>query len=391
MTNIKKHYILIAFLFLSGCFIFNQEEPEDPKLKEFKRVPYKHVENWGKDSEIQNVVPAFAKSCAVYEKRNPSIIITKYPRETKAEEWHRVCAPILRGDIDESNAQKYFEDNFDIYLIGDKKNGLVTGYYHIFLKGHREKNETYQYPIYGVPEDLVEMSLSDFNIQNDRSSRIVGRVSNKKFIPYYTYEEIENGALQDKAKIIAYTDNPLERFLMHVQGSGTLMLEDGTRLKLDYAGKNGQAFKGLGGQLIAAGYTDAKSVNLEVMLNAYKERPDEVKKMLANNKSYVFFSEATSKEVIGGMGIGLTPKRSLAVDVRYIAYGVPIWLELPDYNGNGFRGDINQMMVAQDTGGAIVGSNRLDFYWGEGDDAGLFAGNTKNRSSVYILIPKNRN
>jgi len=225
--------------------------------------------------------------------------------------------------------------------------------------------------------------------------RLRGRLIGNKLVPYYDRATIDAvsesvaGAPQAtllKGLEIAYVDNAVELFFLQIQGSGQIQLPDGSRIRLGYADQNGHPFRSLGGLLIRRGEIRAERASMQGIKAWAENNPAKIQAYMNGNPSYVFFKEisAAGTGPIGTLGVPLTAERSIAVDARVIPLGVPVFLSttFPDS-----KQPLNRLMVAQDTGGAIAGGVRVDFYWGFGDDAGAMAGRMKQKGMKWVLLP----
>ena len=205
-------------------------------------------------------------------------------------------------------------------------------------------------------------------------------------VPYWTRREIVAGALDGRAPVAVWVDDPVDLFFMHVQGSGTIALADGGRLRLGYAGGNGRPYVAIGRVLVERGAMALPEVSMQSIRGWLAAHPAEAAAVMDANPSYVFFREIEGEGPLGTEGVALTPGRSLAVDRRFVPLGVPLWLEASDPLDA--SRPLRRLMVAQDTGGAINGAVRADFYWGFGDEAGAQAGRMKQQGRMWVLLPK---
>ena len=215
---------------------------------------------------------------------------------------------------------------------------------------------------------------------------MLGRVESGRMLPYFRRNDIQRGLLGDKAAVLAWVDDPVDAFLLHVQGSGRVLLRDGGVLRIGYAGNNGHRYVSIGRALIKNGELMAGRAGWVQIRRWIEENPTKADALLAVNPRYIFFREITTAGPIGAQGVALTPRRSLAVDPSYIPLGLPLWLDTV-WPGDSDR-SLQRLMVAQDTGMAIMGPIRGDFFWGYGKDALVEAGRMKGRGNYFILIPK---
>ncbi|MED5356794.1 MAG: MltA domain-containing protein, partial [Pseudomonadota bacterium] len=219
-----------------------------------------------------------------------------------------------------------------------------------------------------------------------RGRSVIGRVEGGRMLPYYRRADIQQGSIGHRAKVLAWVDDRIDAFLLHVQGSGRILLPDGDILRIGYAGNNGHGYVSIGRVLIKKGELSAGQAGWTQIRRWIEMNPQKTDALLAENPRYIFFREILGDGPIGAQGVALTPRRSLAVDRRYIPLGAPLWLDTV-WPGGGNR-PLRRLMVAQDTGSAIKGPIRGDFFWGYGQDALAEAGRMKSRGNYYLLLPK---
>ncbi len=266
---------------------------------------------------------------------------------------------------------------------------MVTGYYEPELAGSLTPDEAFHLPVYALPDDLVLVTE-----QNKPASFPVdltaARTSETGLIPYFTRQEIEKGALERRGLELVYLSDAPDAFVMHVQGSGLIRLPDGKALRIGFSGKNGHPYTSIGKRLVEMGELDLARASLDTVLGWIRSDAERGRRLMWENKSYIFFrilDEAEAGEgPHGALGVPLTPGRSLAVDPRFHRLGLPVWVSAPalnDMQGHPF----NRLMIAQDTGSAIRGPSRGDIFWGSGESAGRIAGKTRHACEFCILIP----
>lgn len=310
----------------------------------FRLTPadYKDLKGWKSDNLIA-ALPAMKKSCA-----------------TNPKDYEKFCVG-LSSVHSEADLRALIEGTLQPYKVTSKGSatGKITGYYEAELTGTRYHENGAQMPIYGAPEGYRQ-----------------GKT-------YATRKSIENNGLDD-AKILAWADNPVDLFIMHVQGSGRMITPEGQVLQFGYAGNNGRSFTGLGAILKEEGIDPSIANSMPRIREWCMEHPKEAAKLMQKNERYIFFKELAGEGPIGSAGVALTPARSLAVDTTYIPMHTPMWLETTNPNG----GVIQQLMMAQDTGAAIKGGIRADFFWGYGAAAFQTAGHMNQQGSYYLLLPK---
>jgi membrane-bound lytic murein transglycosylase A len=286
----------------------------------------------------------------------------------------------------------FFEQHFQPFeVIPPEGRGFLTGYYEPEFVGSRERTGPYQVPLLARPDDLVTIPPGE-RLPGIDSTLQAARRTASGFEPYPERAAIETGALGGAAKPIVFLAEPAEAFIIHVQGSARIRLTDGSALRVAFAGKNGHPYTSIGRILVDEGKIPLQEMSLERLMGWLKDHPDEARALMRSNRSYIFFREAKELSAedgpIGGAGHPLVPRRSLAVDSRLWTYGLPFWLEgeLPVTIDR--AEPLARLMIAQDTGSAIVGPARGDFFWGTGTEAGARAGLLRHRTRFVVLLPR---
>jgi membrane-bound lytic murein transglycosylase A len=256
----------------------------------------------------------------------------------------------------------FFEKFFRPVLIKDGEPMLFTGYFEPQLPGSRVRGDAYQYPIYGVPDDLVSGE------------------------PYFTRREIdEDQPLANRGLELAWLTDPVDLFFLQVQGSGRISLPDGDVMRVGYGGKNGRNYSSIGMALVERGEFERHQVSAAVIRNWVRQNRKEGRALLWENESYVFFREVSEVPAdlgpLGAMNRSITQGRSIAVDPAFVTLGSPVWIEKEGAE------PMNRLMVAQDTGSAIKGAQRADIFFGTGSDAGSEAGKIKDAGRMVVLLP----
>jgi membrane-bound lytic murein transglycosylase A len=229
------------------------------------------------------------------------------------------------------------------------------------------------------------VSLGDFK-EKLQGENIMGRVQGQKLIPYYSRSEIEKGRLRGRRREIVWVNNAVDAFFLHIQGSGRIVMDDKKIVRVGYAAENGQPYLAIGRELIRRGALTKETVSMPAIRDWLEKHPAEARDVMNLNASYIFFRKAKDAGgPLGAEGISLTPHRSMAVDRRKIPYGIPLWLDAEEPDG---KERLQRLMVAQDTGGAITGAVRGDFFWGAGEEAAHKAGLMKSQGHSWILLPK---
>ena len=303
--------------------------------------------------------------------------------------WQAVCGVAAAlGEPSRESAARFFETNFTPYQVVNadgSDSGLVTGYYEPLLNGSRKRSARYHVPVYGVPDDLLVVDLSDLYPEL-KSMRLRGRIEGKRVVPYFNRAQIDNGAAAVAGKEIAWVEDPVELFFMQVQGSGRVKIDGRETIMLGYADQNGYPYRSIGRLLVERGELPLEKASMQGIKAWAKQNPGKLQDLLNYNASYVFFREMPRDlpGPLGALGVPLTARRSIAVDARYIPLGAPVFLATTMPNS---REPLNRLMVAQDTGGAIRGAVRADFFWGFGDEAASLAGRMRQTGKMWVLLP----
>ena len=297
-----------------------------------------------------------------------------------------IASTIAIGD--EVGARRFFESTFTPFALVSTESGdtgLVTGYYEPILRGSRARNELNRLPIFGVPDDLVVVDLAAV-APEVRNLRLRGRVEGKRVVPYYSRAEIESRGDGFRAPVIGWTADPVELFFLQIQGSGQLELESGERIRLGYAEQNGHPYRSLGRYLVERGELKLEEASMQGIKAWGAANPAKLQDALNVNASYVFFREsADPRGPIGALGVPLVPQYSLAVDRRFIPLGAPVFLATT-YPLS--EDPLLRLAAAHDTGGAIRGVARADFFWGTGAEAGSSAGRMRQSARMWLLWPR---
>ena len=300
----------------------------------------------------------------------------------------QACARAAAVPPDDAQAARvFFETNFMPYAIvstAGPDSGLITGYYEPIIEGSRTQSNQHRYPIFGVPEDLIVIDLAAVN-PDVRNMRLRGRVEGRRVVPYFSRAEIDSRSLS--APVIAWASDPVELFFLQVQGSGQVRLENGERIRVGFADQNGHPYRSLGRYLIDRGELPLEQTSMQGIKAWAAANPAKLQEALNSNPSYVFFRElaVTGEGPPGALGVPLSAEYSLAVDRRFVPLGAPVYLA-STYPLSEER--LERMMAAQDTGGAIRGVVRADFYWGTGPEAGMMAGRMRQQGRMWLMWPR---
>lgn len=332
---------------------------------------------------------AFLRSCKALEAQSSELRPAREPQHDLLAVCRKGAAA---GPLSGVEARRFFETNFQPFAVVPLEGrGFLTGYYEPEFAGSRTPDDTYRVPLLARPDDLVTIPHGETLPGIDPALQAARRTKDG-YEPYPDRAAIEDGALAERAKPIVYLSEPGEAFIIHVQGSARIRLKDGSVMRVAYAGRNGRPYTSIGRALVQRGEMDLESMTLEKLMGWLRDNPEPARELMRQNRSYIFFREAEELAPgdgpIGGAGIPLVPGRSLAVDRSLWAYGLPIWLdgELPLTLDK--TEPLRRLMIAQDTGSAIVGPARGDFFFGSGPEAGTRAGLLRHAVRFVVLQPR---
>jgi len=355
----------------------------EPAGTVFHAVPFSALPGWSDDTPSA-ALPSFAASCRALIARPES-----------AATWRRACAAASAvATRDDAAARAFFEAQFTPYEVTTADGidvGRVTGYYEPMLKGSRVRNNRYRYPLYAPPDDLLTVELGE-TFPELKSERVRGRLDGKRVVPYWARAEIDAGQARLSGRELVWLDDPIEAFFVHIQGSARIELADRSSIRVGYADQNGHPYRSVGRVLIERGELTLDKASMQGIKAWGRQHPDKLPSLLAENPSYVFFREIAADPVhgidgpIGALGVPLAAGRAIAVDARFLPLGAPVFLATT-YPLSDAR--LQRLVLAQDTGGAIRGALRADYFWGSGDDAGRNAGRMNQTGRMWLLWPIN--
>lgn len=393
---------MLAALILSGCAtaptpkaadcscpsgektVQTDKKDEAPALPLFVKSDFSKLPGWS-TSDHKKFLEAFAEQCSA----NGNALAKRKATPTGLLEACRKARQNMSGNA-LLPAQIWMEANFDVWQFQQedgKKEGLLTGYFEPMLKGSRTAQGQYNAPLYGVPADLITVKLDDIYPEL-KGKRLRGRLQGNTLVPFFDRGEWERLG-PDREQPIVWVNDKLDAFLLQVQGSGRVALPDGSVIRLSYAEQNGHPYKSIGKVLVDRGELTAAQATIPGIRNWAKANPGKLEALLNANPSVVFFKEnkvlSPKEGPVGAMGVPLTGGLSLAIDREKVPYGSPIWIESSNPVTNAA---IAHGMLAQDTGGAIRGRVRADYFWGTGDEAGEAAGLTRQPLKMWLIWPK---
>jgi membrane-bound lytic murein transglycosylase A len=353
-------------------------------------VGWDTVDGWDKDDHAA-AFAAFLVSC------RPIARTARPAGETRPMygALHAVCRRAVRaGALDDARAQKFFEDNFRpvrIVRLGDSA-GFLTGYYEPIVDGSRFPTREFHVPIYRRPPDLLPPAGTPAGSGFPNGGQSLRRDSNGQLVPYYDRAEIEDGALDGKHLEICWIKDPTDALFIQIQGSARIRLEDGLVVRINYDSHNGYPYTAIGRILIDRKLVPRDEMSMERIRQWIHDNPDGANELRRQNRAFVFFrivGLGDDEGPLGAQGLPLTPGRSIAVDKALHVYGTPFFIEagLPIDSAKTAT-PFRRLMIAQDTGSAIVGPARADLYWGAGKLAGQVAGRVRHPGRFTMLIPR---
>lgn len=322
------------------------------------------------EAEARSALAAFRLTCPSLIRRSDRSGLTR------GADWQPACTAATGWT---GPSAGFFARYFEAAVIGDGR-AFATGYYEPEIAGARERRAGYEVPIYGRPDDLVEVDLGLF-ADDLKGRRIRGQVTGGKLVRYPERAQIVAGAINSHAPVIAWGADPIEVFFLQVQGSGLLRLPDGGIMRVGYDTQNGRDYTGIGKLMKDRGiFQPGDSTSMQGIVAKLKSMPDGGASIMNENKSFVFFRELGGEGPLGALGLPVTGRTSVAADPSFVPLGAPVFLAMDRFEASG-------LWVAQDTGGAIKGANRFDTYWGSGAEARRVAGGMSGRGAAWLLLP----
>ena len=375
----KQFFVIFCAVLLAGLsFYFRKisEKPQDSvsfaeeisERMNLSAIGFDRLDGFENDHVLE-ALPALKKSCSVLKK--------------KYRQWKKVCEDLNGASFEtDERFRTFLKKNFRPFLVNNGQKGLFTGYYEPEIEGSLVQTKEYATPVYGLPKDIVRIDLGQFN-SKFKGEILFGRKNGKEISPYLTRKEIETGAVKFPADIIAWVKEPADLFILQIQGSGILRLSDGEKIGIGYDGNNGHAFTGIGSVMAKKGLLKNGVYTMSEIRDWLVDHPNQAQKLMHENKRYIFFKKLDKPGAVGSLGVPLTAKRSLAVDPAFIPLGSFLWLQTVHFGEK-----MNRLMTAQDTGSAIKGVVRGDFFWGTGIQALKEAGRMRSQGQYFLLLPK---
>jgi membrane-bound lytic murein transglycosylase A len=400
MKGVRKVF-LVAVVLLTvagavGCYPVLKKEAERPEqaLRQVGLFSPKFRDDMDRDS----LILAIRRNFDYLNRLGPETVFHYGPHDftvQQVRESQEAFLHLLSKGLDAGHLSREIRNEFRVYRatgrVGDRQ-VLFTGYYEPVFEGSLTPDETFRYPLYRPPDDLVRIDLSLFS-EKFKGDNIIARIEGKKILPYYSRYQIEaERALEGKDLEIAWLKDPLDVAFLHIQGSGRLRLSDGKDLLVHYQASNGRPYRSIGRYMIDRGFLRREEMSMQAIRRYLTENPAALGEVLNYNPSYIFFRQVENGP-LGSLGVLLTPGRSVALDSRIFPKGALgfISCQKPIVNDQGEIVEWTQFsrfVLNQDTGGVIRGAGRADIFWGNGSYAELAAGHLQYAGDLYILIKK---
>ena len=400
MESVRKVFLAaVALLTLAsavGCYPVLKKEVQRPE--EALRQVRLFSPEFRDDIDRESLTLAIRRNFEYLDRLNPETVFHYGPHDftiQQVRESQEVFLDLLSKGLDGGQLSRAIRKKFRVYRATGRvedKRVLFTGYYEPIYEGSLAPDETFKYPLYRPPHDLIRIDLSLFS-EKFKGENIVARIEGKKVLPYYSKSQIEaERVLEGKGLEIAWLKDRLDVAFLHIQGSGRLRLPDGKELLVNYQASNGRPYRSIGRYMIEKGFLAREEMSMQAMRKYLTEHPEILDEVLNYNPSYVFFRQV-EKGPLGSLGVLLTPGRSVALDSKIFPKGALgfISCQKPLIND---QGDIvgwtkfSRFVLNQDSGGAIKGAGRADIFWGSGPYAELTAGHLQHEGDLYILIKK---
>lgn len=394
--NFLRFLLLLTAMGLFGCYPALQREAQRP---EDTLIPVRYFYPTFKDDiHPESLILALKRNLEYLKRLDPDAIFHYGPHQftcLQVRQSQEYFLTLLQKNLSPDQLNKKIRKYFRVYRaagrVGNNK-VLFTGYFEPILDASLTKDDTFKYPIYLKPDDLVKIDLSLFS-ERFKGQSIMARVEGKKVLPYYSRYHIEvQRALEGRNLEIAWLKDPIDVAFLHIQGSGRLRLTDNTSVLAGYAASNGRPYRSIGRYMLQRGLMEREQMSMQGIRRYLSEHPEIIEEVLNHNPSYVFFQRLDSGP-LGNINVPLTPGRSLALDARLFPKGALCFISCQKPLVND-QGDItgwsafSRFVVNQDTGGAIKGAGRADLFWGNGPYAEMAAGHLQHDGELYVLIKK---
>jgi membrane-bound lytic murein transglycosylase A len=397
----KCEYLLKVLLLLNiisffGCYPALKEEAERPE-DALTRVRFFYPK-FQDDMDFSSLAQAIRRNLEYLNKLDPENVFYYGPQKytcQQVRDSQEAFLKIILENPDSSELNKKIKKHFLVYRaagrVGNNK-VLFTGYFEPVFEGSLTRDETFKYPIYRQPDDLLKIDLSLFKKEFE-GKRIIARIEGREVLPYFSRQQIEEEkVLQGQDLEIAWLKDPVDVTFLHIQGSGRLRLPVGNTISVGYQASNGLAYQSIGRYMLDKGLLGREEMSMQGIRNYLSEHPESIGEVLNHNPSYVFF-RFLEDGPLGNISVPLTPNRSVALDSRLFPKGALCFVstQKPVVDNNGeITGwtNFSRFVLNQDTGGAIRGAGRADIFWGSGPYAEVAAGNLQHDGELYVLIKK---
>lgn len=356
---------------------------------QYSPVVWADIAGWNNDNHL-DAFKAFRASCRAVTGRRRSAV----SRKALGVSLREPCRAAKAANIsDDAKAKAFFENRFRAVRISrlGETDGFVTGYYEPIIDGSRTRTDVYTVPVYRRPSNLFVRGFSQSAPSLPNNGPVYRKIGRRKLVPYYDRAEIEDGAIAGRGLEICWLKSQTDLLFTQIQGSARVRLEDGSTIRINYDSYNGYPYTAVGRILIERNIIPKEQMSMQRIRQWMTDNPDGARELRRQNRSYVFFREvklSDNDEAIGAQGLPLTPGRSIAVDKTLHVYGTPFFIEgeLPIQSEQA-KTPFHRLMIAQDTGSAIVGPARADLYLGAGSEAGRVSGRLRHNMHFVMLVP----
>jgi len=356
-----RRSLLLLAAALAACVNSHAPQPSAPGAKLILApVPYAELPGWSED-DLAQALPALRVSCAKIATLPPDSPEGPGAIGGRGRDWEAPCRAAAVLPDDSAAARRFFERYFQAFRLADAASGdraFLTGYFQPEVAGARTPRPGFAVPLYSLPPDLVA--------------------------PTYSRAEIDAGALAGRGLELVWLADPIDAFFVSIQGSAEVALAEGGVMAIGVAGSNGRSYVAIGRDLVARGEIPADKISLQTIRAWLRAHPAEARSVMESNPRYIFFREIPGGGPIGSAGVPLTAGRSLAVDPAFMPMNVPVYVDSSDARGR----PLQRLTLAQDSGSAIKGPLRADFYWGAGSAAETEAGAMQSPGRLFMLLPQ---
>jgi len=381
----------LLVLVAAGYWLWRSRLVSPPPRIALAPVSFAALPGW-EGTDARPALAAFRRSCAVLSPLSKTEPMAGAGYAGAVSDWLPACSAAPSAAMTMAEARAWFATWFTPVEIRGSAEALFTGYYEPEIHGSARRHDDFTTPVYGLPDDLIEVNLGLFK-STLSGEHIAGRVVRQSLVPYFTRSEIDTHGLAH-APVLLYADDPVSVFFLHIQGSGRASMDDGEAVRLAYAGQNGRPYIAIGRVLIANGTVDRAHMSMQAIRAWLDAHPADARALMEHDQSFVFFREAPLGDPAlgspGSEGVPLAPGASIAVDPHLNPLGAPFFIAATAPDPDPAKPDVtlNRLFIAQDTGGAIKGGARADVFWGFGTAAESVAGRMKSTGRMFVLLPR---